>query len=111
MDLENGIDSGEEEMEPESLEKIDAGLPVTQSNDPPSGGHFSLGASKAPPGPSREGSGIIVLSTIIIIIALKMAHRKHTRLVVESSSPIPNGLTTVGGAKTRFLFCKIGHSG
>jgi len=24
-----------------------------------------------------------------------MAHRKHTRLVVESSSPIPNGLTTV----------------
>ena len=48
MDLENGVDSGEEEMEPESLEKIDAGLPVTQSNDPPSGGHFSLGTSKAP---------------------------------------------------------------
>lgn len=107
IDLEKGIDSGEEEMEPESLEKIDAGLPVTQSNDPPSGGHFSLGTSKAPPGPSREGSGIRVL----FIGALETAHRKHTRLVVESNSPIPNGLTTVGGAKTRFLFCEIGHNG
>jgi hypothetical protein len=107
MDLEKGIDSGEEEMEPESLEKIDAGLPVTQPNDPLSGGHFSSGTSKAPPGPSREGSGISVL----FISALEMAHRKHTRLVVESNSPIPNGMTTVGGAKTRFLFCKIGHSG
>jgi len=98
MDLEKGIDSGEEEMEPDSLEKIDAGLPVTQSNDPPSGGHFSLGTSKAPPGPSREGR-----IRVLYVSALELAHRKHTRLVVESNSPISNGLTTVGGAKTRFF--------
>jgi len=28
--------------------KIDIGLPVTQPDDPPSGGHFSFGTSKAP---------------------------------------------------------------
>jgi len=38
------------------VENIDAGLPVTQSDDPLSGGHFAFGASKAPLGPAREGS-------------------------------------------------------
>jgi hypothetical protein len=62
-----------------SGERIDAGLPVTQTNDPLSGGHFDLGTSKPPlvklqisgtihsddmqrtdPGPSREGGRIVV---------------------------------------------------
>ena len=43
------------------------------------------------PGPSREGSRIVVH----VLGALKVAHCKHTRLVVEGESPIPNGLTTV----------------
>jgi len=87
-------------------EEIDAELPVTQSDDPRSGGHFALGTSKAPPRPAREGGRIIVH----IVVALKVADCKYAWLVVEGDSPIPNGLTTVGGAKTRFLFCKIGHS-
>lgn len=46
----------EESEEGEEGERYGAGLPVTQSNDPLSGGHFTLGASKAPPRPSRERS-------------------------------------------------------
>jgi len=59
---------------------------------------LALGVSKAPPGPARERSGVIVH----IVGALHLADSKHTRSV-ESYSPISNGLTTVGGAKTRFL--------
>jgi hypothetical protein len=43
------------------------------------------------PRPSREGSRVVVH----VIVALQMADSKHTRLSVESESPIPNGLTTV----------------
>jgi len=90
----------------EEGEENDAGLPVTQSDDPRSGGHFGVGTSKAPPGPAREGSRII----IHVICALKVADGQHTRLGVEGEySPIPNGLTTVGGAKTRFFFYEIRH--
>ena len=85
--------------EVEILEIDDAGLPVTQSDDPRSGGHFALGVSKAPPGPSRERSRVVVH----VVRALHVAHSKDARLVVEVESPISNGLTTVGGAKTRFL--------
>jgi hypothetical protein len=80
--------------------EIGAELPVTRFDDPRSGGHFALGTSKAPPGPPREGSRIIVH----IVVALEVANSKYAWLVVEGDSPIPNGLTTVGGAKTRFLF-------
>jgi len=31
------------------FEEYGAGLPVTQTDDPPSGGHFSFGMSKPPP--------------------------------------------------------------
>ena len=59
-------------------EVSDAGLPVTQSNDPRSGGHFAWGMSKTPldkvntmvpmhaeeirtyPRPAREGSRVVV---------------------------------------------------
>lgn len=41
-------EGGEEQMEGDGEEKYDAGLPVTQSDDPLSGGHLLLGASKAP---------------------------------------------------------------
>ena len=75
-----------------------AGMPVTHSDDPRSGGHFALGVSKAPPGPARERSRIVVH----VISALHLAHSKHTRSV-ESYSPISNGLTAVGGAKTKSL--------
>jgi len=88
--------------------EIDAGLPVTQSDDPRSGGHLGLGTSKPPPGPARESSRVIVH----VVGALEMAHGKHTGLGVErESSPIPNGLTAVGGAKTRLFFYEIGHCG
>ena len=47
------VERGEEEGEEyESVRweenREDAGLPVTHSNDPRSGGHFALGTSKAP---------------------------------------------------------------
>lgn len=83
----------------------DAGMSVTHSDDPRSGGHFDLGVSKPPPGSARERSGVIVH----IVGALHLANRKHTRLDVESYSPISNGLTAVGGAKTKFLIRNIGH--
>jgi hypothetical protein len=38
----------EEEIKADGEEKYDAGPPVTQSDDPLSGGHLLLGASKAP---------------------------------------------------------------
>jgi len=101
IELVEAGEEGEEEGQSVRWEenREDAGLPVTQSNDPRSGGHFALGTSKAPPRPSRERSGIVVH----VVSALEMAHSKHTRLIVESESPISNGLTTVGGAKTRIL--------
>lgn len=43
-----GDEESEEGEEGEEGERYGAGLPVTQSNDPLSGGHFTLGASKAP---------------------------------------------------------------
>jgi hypothetical protein len=93
-----------------SLGNTDVRLPVTQSDDPLFGGHFALGTSKAPlvgyrqyaryvvrwdcthPRSARKGSRVIVH----VICALKVAHGKHTGLVVERKrSPIPNGSTTV----------------
>jgi len=35
-----------------------ADLPVTQTDDPPSGGHFCRGASKTPPCPAAERSAV-----------------------------------------------------
>jgi hypothetical protein len=75
----------------ESLKKYDAGLSVTQSDDPLSGGHFVFGVLKAPPRPSRHRPRVIVH----VLHALEVGHGKHVRLVVVSESPIPNGLTTV----------------
>lgn len=94
-EIELEKEEGEEERGEEG--KYDAGLSVTQSNDPRSGGHFALGVSKAPPGPARD-RGIIDQ----IVGAFEMADGENTRRGVERESPIPNGLTTVGGAKTRF---------
>lgn len=87
-----------ERKEPGSLvgEENDAGLSVTQSDDPLSGGHFSLGVSKPPPRSAREGSRVIVY----VVSALNIAHGEN---VVKERCPISNGLTAVGGAKTRFL--------
>lgn len=88
---------------------LDAGLSLTQSDDPRSGGHFTLGTSKTPlvggqwparcliemrthPGPARVGSRIIVN----VVVVLKVADSQDARLgVVEVGGPIPNGLTTV----------------
>jgi len=110
--LEAGLLDGDEDGDEvgESLLYLlkgrkDAELSLTQFDDPLSGGHFVLGVSKAPPRPSRQGGRVVVH----IFHALKIRYRKHTRLVVESESPISNGLTTVGGAKTRFRIGKIGH--
>jgi len=83
----------------------DAGLPVTQSDDPLSGGHLALGMSNAPPGSTRERSRVVVH----VAGALHVADGKYTRSNVSSESPIPNGLTAVGGANTKLLFQKIGH--
>lgn len=47
----SGEEDGEvllEEVEWGEREKMDAGLPVTQSDDPLSGGHFAEGTSKPP---------------------------------------------------------------
>jgi len=81
-------------------EMIGARLPVTQSDDPPSGGHFAVGMSKTPSGSARERSRVIEH----VVGALDVAHGKHTGRVVASESPIPNGMTAVGGAKTKLLF-------
>jgi hypothetical protein len=80
-------------------EKVEdgAGMPVTHFDDPRSGGHLALGVSKAPPGPAREGSRVIVH----VVGALHLADGKYAS--VESYSPISNGLTAVVGAKTRSL--------
>jgi hypothetical protein len=82
---------------------IGARLPVTQSDDPLSGGHLALGMSKTPSGTTRESSRVIVH----VICALDVAHCKYIGSVVASESPISNGLTAVGGAKTKLLLHKI----
>jgi hypothetical protein len=82
------------------VEHIDAGLPVTQSDDPLSGGHFDLGTSKPPPGPPRESSRIIVN----VLGALHMANTQDAWRSVGIESPIGNGLTTVVGAQTKCVF-------
>jgi len=87
------------------VEKMDTWLPVTQSDDPLSGGHFALGTSKPPLRSAREGSGVVVH----IVAAFEVANGNYVRRRVGRESPISNGLTTVGGAKTRLLFLKIGH--
>lgn len=46
--LEGGGDEEEWSVENEEAESVDARLPVTQSDDPLSGGHFDLGTSKPP---------------------------------------------------------------
>lgn len=86
---------------------LDAGLSLTQSDDPRSGGHFTLGTSKTPPGPARVGSRVVV----DVLVVLKVADCQDAGLgVVEAVGPIPNGVTTVGGAKTRLVIYKIRHS-
>lgn len=82
----------------------DAVLSLTQFDDPRSGGHLTLGVSKTPPRPSTEGGRIVV----DVAHALKLAHSERIRPVVKAGSPIPNGVTTVGGAKTRLGIYKIG---
>jgi hypothetical protein len=54
----------------EEVENIDARLPVTQSDDPLSGGHFALGTSKPPLGSARERSRVVVH----VVGAFDMAH-------------------------------------
>lgn len=85
----------------------DARLPVTQSDDPLtlSGGHFTWGASKTPPRSARERGRVVVH----VVVALYLADGKNIRCSISEESPISNGRKTVGGAKTRFLFDKIGH--
>jgi hypothetical protein len=101
----NGFSGGEgENDELGDWEMMDARLPVTQSDDPPSGGHFAVGMSKTPPGTARERSRVIVH----VVGALDLANGKYARSVVASESPIPNGETAVGGAKTKLLVCIIG---
>lgn len=90
---------GEVEKEEGGEEENSAGPSVTQSNDPLSGGHFALGMSKAPLGSAREGSRVVVL----VSAALHLADCEYRRLSVVVEGPISNGLTAVGGAKTRFL--------
>jgi len=92
------ISGKDDSLKSEEGELVDAVLPVTQSDDPRSGGHLEVGASKTPPGSAREGSGIVVH----IVLALNMAHSEHA--CVGEGSPISNGLTSVGGAKTRLMF-------
>lgn len=125
------FDSGEDERDPNEVVVVlvdGARLPVTQTDDPLSGGHFPLGTSKAPPWSARERSGVIVH----VVVAFEMAHGKYTRCSVARESPISNGLTTVAveyhgksvqcycgksgsserygrGANTKLLICKIGH--
>lgn len=101
-----------------------AGMPVTHSDDPRSGGHLALGVSKAPleedeekedrrneytdPGPARERSGVIVH----VVVAFEMAHGKYTRCSVARESPISNGLTTVAVEyHGKSLQCYCGKSG
>jgi len=76
------------------VEILDARLSVTQSNDPLSGGHFALGTSKTPPRPATEASRVVVH----VVGAFEMADGQYVRRSVAGESPIPNGLTTVGGA-------------
>jgi hypothetical protein len=97
---EESVPSEEERDEKldEGEGKVGARLSVTQSCDPLSGGHFGVGTSKAPLGSAREGGGII------IFISLHVANSDNVRGDVSREGPIPNGLTTVGGADTRLLF-------
>lgn len=77
----------------------DAGLPVTQSDDPPSGGHFCLSTSKPPPCTATEGSRVKVL--VVFPSALNAANSKNG--FVGEVSPISNGTFAVGGAHTRLI--------
>lgn len=80
----------------------DAGLSVTQPNDPPdlviSGGHFSIGTLKTPLCPAREG-GIVIVQ--VRLGAFDAADREHTG---SSVGPHHSNAPTVGvgGVKTRF---------
>jgi len=76
-----------------------AGLPVTQTDDPPSGGHFLRGASKTPPCPATERSAVKIF--VFRAMALDVANGHNGCVSVES--PISNGRATVGGAKTRSI--------
>lgn len=65
-----------------------AGLSVTQSGDPLSGGHFCEAASKAPPGSARERSRVV----IHILSALHLADSENRRRRSGvSEGPISNG--------------------
>jgi len=91
------LDEGDEEGD------FDARLSVTQSCDPLSGGHFGVGASNAPPRSARERSGVVVE-----VVAFHMADSDYARRDVSVSPIRHNGLTSVGGAHTKFLFRRIG---
>lgn len=72
---------------------------VTSPDDPPmSGGHLSRGTSKPPPRSAREGSGIIIKIRRSSYSAVSDRSRESTE-----GSPIPTGLVTDGGAKTRCM--------
>lgn len=106
MLFEGDLVLGKDEIEGCVVAKADdARLSLTQSDDPLSGGHLALGVSKTPPRPSRERSGVVV----DVVHPLKVADCKHIGPVVKGRSPIPNGLTAVGGAKTRLGIYKIRH--
>lgn len=120
-------------------EIIGARPPVTQSDDPLSGGHLALGMSKTPLWVNKSSCGIGddeetysgsagERSRIIVHVvgALHVADGKHARSVVGSESPIPNGVTAVAerrnvrgeiwsinvyerGAKTKLLLRTIRH--
>lgn len=98
-------EDGEEERSRSRAREKDAGLSVTQPDDPPGGGgHFPSGVSKMPLRSARERSRVIVE----ILEALGATDGQHTWICVVRESPIPNGENTVGGAETRATFGCIG---
>ena len=97
------FDSDEADRSNEAMVMADcARLPVTQTDDPLSGGHFPLGTSKAPPWSARELSRVVVH----VVCAIDMAHGKYTRSSVARESPISNGLTTVAVSWSVFVLLR-----
>ena len=89
------------------MKAVDAGQPVTLSDDPPlrrSGGHFSVGTSKAPRRAARERSRVV----INVVCALEGADSENipVSVGVNSASPISNGVTTVAEDTKASLYIK-----
>jgi len=102
IEVEEGDVGIEEHWENGNPPVRDARLPVTQPDDPPdlviSGGHFSVGTLKTPPGPAREG-GVIIIQ--VKLRAFDAAHSEHSGSIVgphHSNAPTVG----VGGVKTRY---------